>query len=119
MRQSRSSALSVVVLDYLLAIYRWVMPLLAGLGLLAALAATLHAVRIRQISPMLVVAVSAWVFVATRVALLALLHATAMPGINHLYAAPGSFMLAVAAVLSLAVFAERGVARATRATSDS
>jgi hypothetical protein len=91
-------------------IYGIAAPALSIIGLVAALlllARPKRAVR----NPVALTAIAAWALVAARAAILALADASSFPSANLVYAAPASFCLVLASVLS--VFAAlRGVQNA-------
>ncbi len=83
-------------------VHELVLPWLAVAGLLAFLWASLRAVRIRRLEPLLLLAAAAWCLVAARVGLLALVDMSAFAAIRIDYLQPAFPLVVLAAIVSLA-----------------
>jgi hypothetical protein len=91
-------------------IYGIAAPALSIIGLVAALLLLARPKRTVR-NPVALTAIAAWALVAARAAILALADASSFPSANLVYAAPASFCLVLASLLS--VFAAlRGVQNA-------
>ena len=85
----------------LLKIYRRAMPIVAWLGVLAYLYALATTIRKRSIQPAFLIASTLWCLVACRIAILALVDASAFPAINIKYMSAGFAVFCLALVFSL------------------
>jgi hypothetical protein len=92
-------------------LYLRLLPLLLCAGLIAAIAASWRAIRTRSLAPLLPTALAAWALVATRIVILALIHASSFPAINISYSAPAQYAAVVAAFLSIAAVARNATLR--------
>ena len=89
----RRAAMVAKLLDGVAAAYRAALPVLLGAGLIGYAAALVAAVRRRRIDPLLLAGGVAALLVLSRVGLLAVLEATAIPSMNSLYLSPAYPML--------------------------
>jgi hypothetical protein len=92
--------LAAVVGFSLNGLYEGVIPFLLPVGFMAAFAASWRAFSARAIPPMLLTALAAWILVASRIVLLAIINASA---VTVHYSAPASYLGILAACLSLTV----------------
>ncbi|MEC9342405.1 MAG: hypothetical protein VYD64_01035, partial [Pseudomonadota bacterium] len=99
--QGPAEAAAGAIRDALLAIYTLLAPLVMGLGVLAALAACLHAAFSRSVSVVLVAALTAWSVVFVRIVMLALVDVSAFSGTPLIYSLPSIHMALIASVLSM------------------
>ena len=90
----------------LIRLYNGLLPFLLLVGLIAAVAASWRAVRVRALHAVLLTALAAWALVATRIVLLALIDVSSFPAISIDYSAPANYLAIVAAFLSIAAIAE-------------
>lgn len=86
----------------LIHLYELIIPTLMIVGLAAFIAACARAIWIRTLAPVLIVAFGAWILVATRVVLLALIDISSFPATNFSYSAPAIYLAALASILSVA-----------------
>jgi hypothetical protein len=96
-------------------LYRTVLPWLALAGLLGFAWATLRAVRSRAAEPLYLLAASAWVLAASRVALLVLVDMSSFPALKVHYLQPAFPLLVLASMVSLALAARAGTSPAAPA----
>jgi hypothetical protein len=101
-RLDRLEALAEKILGGILAVYRWVTPLLAGAASIAFAVAAAWCLRRRRSSPLLFVSAALLVAAATRVLLLALIEVTAFSGLTVGYLAPGYPLVLAFIVLAIA-----------------
>jgi putative flippase GtrA len=92
-------------------VYGAMLPWLALAGLLAFAGAMVVAIRRRQGTPLLAVAVAAWCLVACRLVVLALVDLSSFPAINVQYMQPAFPLLVLAAIASLAALLPIGSVR--------
>jgi len=98
----KRSLLAGSIRSEVLEVQKILTPFLILAGALAMLGASGLALWRRMLPISLVAAMAAWIFVATRVLLLALIDVSAFPGIGYIYVAPGTCMAIIAAILSIA-----------------
>lgn len=97
-----STQLSLFILaNVLVPAYKLLTPALVVLGFCAFVFGLRNAYRSRTLPVTLVVSTSAYVMVASRVFILALVDISSFPGINLLYAMPGHYFLLFGSVLSV------------------
>jgi len=97
-----------------LGLYQALLPLLLFAGVVAMLVALVRAVRRREMTPSLVLAITLAAFALTRMAILALVDFSLFPALGLLYMAPANY-LAVAAALAAIRAARDGADRTNRA----
>ena len=85
----------------LIGLYEGMVPYLLTIGLIAAAAASWRAFSAQVLPAILLTALAAWLLVATRIVLLALSYAHALPAVTMHFSAPANYMAIVAACLSL------------------
>jgi hypothetical protein len=84
--------------------YRLLTPLLLASGLVAAVAATLQAMRSRKLPPpLLLFALGAWGSVAARMVILTLIDATSFPAAEPARSAPALYLSLFAAIAALSI----------------
>jgi len=82
--------------------YQVLVPVLLFAGLVALMAASDGALAARTLNPVLLVAAAAWVLVATRIVILALIDVSSFPAAIFEYSPSGAYMAVMAAFLSIA-----------------
>lgn len=80
----------------------FVFPPLVALALFTFAWTAVQMVRERRLDPIWLCAASAWVFVATRLGLVAIVDVSSFPAINPQYTLPATYLMALAIPLSLA-----------------
>ena len=87
---------------WLIKLYGMLAPLLVLAGLMALITTLIRSVKTRTVEPLFVVATGAWVLVATRIFILAMIDISAFPASNYLYSAPANYLVLIAAMLTIA-----------------
>jgi hypothetical protein len=93
---------------WLISLYNVLIPLLLLVSLYAIVMASWRAYKSRSLDAVLLTALAAWTFIATRIVILALIDASSFPAANFTYGAPANYLAVVAAFLSIAAYLDPG-----------
>lgn len=85
----------------LIAGYELALPVLLGLGFLAFIVGLALAWKKRTFSPLMALATTTWILLATRLALLVLIDISSFPGFRDRYLAPAFYLSVAAALVSI------------------
>jgi hypothetical protein len=98
-----ASAFRAILID----VYSLLLPILLVAGLVAFLVGVVREGIRRRFGSELVLAAALWTAVSARIAILSLIDASSFPGATFLYAAPATYLAAIAAILSTWALCQR------------